>query len=138
MGIGDWLDRAWYDVKDVFSRSEAEEARDNYKKLIEDIKYAIGKIDEWMGLFDYPMKGIHRGWVGLNDDSFGRIIEVFEDKRLVHYRKYDNMLMELCATKDELRARLQRAEDISNNLRSLCNQEDEEMRKRSKEEITYE
>jgi len=138
MGFGDWIGRAWYDVKDFFSRSEAEEAVREYNRLIAEIENSIEEIDKWLRYFERAMKEIHRGWLGREDDSYGKVVDVFEDKRLIHYRRYDDILTELFMAKDELNNRLQQAKDIKLHLQGLCQQEDEAMKNIGKEELTYE
>lgn len=119
-----WASNALFTVTDLFTTSEAENKRNKYKKVIKDLNKQLKKIAENLTEVTDTILGIHTSMMGNGDQSLGKMINDFEEKRDNNKSDLNKLVSYYREMEDNVRDKLRIAEAEYARWSAIADKED--------------
>ena len=119
-----WASDTLFSVEDLFTTSMAENNRNKYRKVIDDLNKELNKIVEKLPRVSKTVVDIHTNMMGNGDASLGKMIINFETKRDDNKRALNKLVSDYESVEREVRKKLKVAEEEYERWSAIAASED--------------
>lgn len=99
-----------YGITDLFTTSYAEEKRNQFRKLIKDLDYAMYKYDSISEKAHDNIRIIHTRLLGIGDPSKGEMIFLYDDLVTKSFKNFNQLTLIMDTARSLLSSKMQEAQ----------------------------